>query len=293
MRVLNYTVPPEYDGRKLLHFLRGGAGCSYSLVRSLKTCPSGILRNGQQVRTIDRVHTGDQIKITLHDTPKPLEQCSLPVAILYEDDDLIVYNKPSGMACHPVRNLQQGTLANVFAHHCAEQGIAQTCHILNRLDRDTTGAVLIARNAFAAAALTGRVEKCYIAVASGTPDPVSGIIDLPIGQPDRSDPHRMVLPDGQRAVTEYTVIARGEGCSVVRCRLQTGRTHQIRVHLSQIGCPLLGDLLYGGPQEWIVRQALHCASLSFAHPVGGNPLVVDAPFPQDMQNLLDRCEKSW
>ena len=102
----------------------------------------------------------------------------------------------------------------------------------------------------------------------------------------------MVLPDGQRAVTEYTVIARGEGCSVVRCRLQTGRTHQIRVHLSQIGCPLLGDLLYGGPQEWIVRQALHCASLSFAHPVGGNPLVVDAPFPQDMQNLLDRCEKS-
>ncbi len=290
--MLSYTVPPEYDGRKLLHFLRGGAGCSYSLVRSLKTRPDGILCNGKPFRTIDRIRVGDRIEITLHDEPKPLEQCDLPVAVLYEDDDLIIYNKPSGMACHPVRNLQQGTLANVFAYHCAKQGVAQTCHILNRLDRDTTGAVLIARNAFAAAALTGRVEKCYIAVASGVPDPVSGIIDLPIGQPDRCDPHRMVLPDGQRAVTEYAVVALGEGCSVVCCRLQTGRTHQIRVHLSQIGCPLLGDPLYGGPQERIGRQALHCARLSFVHPVDGKPLVVDAPFPQDMQNLLDLCEKS-
>lgn len=291
MRTLFYTVPPEYDGRKLLHFLRGGAGCSYTLVRSLKTFEDGILRNGVRARTIDRVQAGDRITITLHDAPKQAEFCTAQVEILYEDDDVLIYNKPPSMACHQSKSNQQGTLANVFACHCAEQGMSLTCRILNRMDKDTSGAVLIAKNAFAAAALTRHVGKRYIAVVGGVLNPAGGVIEAPIGQPDRTDPQRAVMKEGQYARTDYQTYAVGAGYSVVYCTLPTGRTHQIRVHMRHIGVPLLGDSLYGGDCGLIDRQALHCAQVSFVHPISGQRIVVEAPIPQDMQKLLDGLAK--
>mgnify|MGYP001949186470 CR=1 FL=1 len=195
------------------------------------------------------------------------------------------------MACHQVKQQQQGTLANVFAAHCAKQRISATCRILNRLDKDTTGAVLIAKNAFAAAALTGHVDKLDLAVAAGRLEPPDGFIDAPIGQPDRTDPRRCVCEDGQHAKTQYHTAAYGLGYSIVQCILHTGRTHQIRVHLSSLGHPLLGDSLYDGDCSQIKRQALHCVRLIFMHPIRKKRIKIEAELPQDMQKFIRDCVK--
>ena len=290
-RRIDYTVPPEYDGCKLQRILRGGVGCSYALVRSLKTKEDGILLNSVRARTIDRAHTGDQISITLHEQqPQQFSRCEIAVEILYEDTDLIVYNKPAGMPCHPVRNLREDTLANVFATHCTGDGEPLTCRILNRLDRDTTGAVLIAKNSFAAAALTGRVEKSYLALAGGTEFLQEGTIDAPLGQPDRTNPRRAVMEGGQRALTHYQLLGTGEDYSLLRCVLETGRTHQIRVHMQYIGHPLLGDVLYQGALGRMQRQALHCNWMAFWHPVNGKRVEIKASLPQDMQKWVSQCK---
>ena len=293
MRRLDYVVPAEYDGRKVLHFLRGSAGCSYSLVRSLKTFPDGILLNGVQTRTIDRLRAGDVISITLHDKKNESLFSDIQVSILYEDEDVIVFNKPSDMACHQAKQRQQGTLANVFAAHCAKRGESMPCRILNRLDKDTTGTVLIAKNAFAAASLTGNVDKLYLAVVAGQLNPLDGQIDAPIGQPDRTNPRRCVCNEGQRSVTQYHTTAFGRDYSVVQCTLHTGRTHQIRVHMSNLNHPLLGDHLYGGDDSLIQRQALHCARLIFIHPVSKKRIKIEAPLPQDMQKLTRQAVIRW
>ena len=289
-RRIDYQVPDSYAGRKLLHFLRGEAGCSYGLVRSLKTKPEGILLNGVHARVIDRLKPGDVVSITLWDAPWQAQQSALEVPVLYEDADLIVYNKPAGMACHQAKTLQQDTLANVFARRCEVP-----CRSIGRLDKDTSGAVVIAKNAFAAAALTGRVEKTYLALCVGAPQPPSGVINAPIGQLSRADPHRQVLADGKPAVTHYEMLEDLGEYSLVRCWLETGRTHQIRVHLAHLGHPLLGDTLYGGPTGRLQRQALHCAKAAFVHPVSKKWVAVEAPLPQDMQKLLTfpcgSCEK--
>ncbi len=289
-RRIDYQVPPFYDGKKLLHFLRGEAGCSCSLVRSLKTKPEGILLNGAHARVIDRLQTGDVVSITLWDEPWQAQQSALKVPVLYEDEDVVAYDKPAGMACHQAKTLQQDTLANVFAR---QYGIP--CRSIGRLDRDTSGVVVIAKNAFVAAALTGQVEKEYWALSEGHLTPSCGKIDAPIGQRSRSDPHRQVMEEGKPAVTHYETLATFEGYSLVRCRLETGRTHQIRVHLAYLGHPLLGDSLYGGPMDGIERHALHCVKAAFCHPVSKKWVSIEAPLPQDMQKLLplscSRCEK--
>ena len=293
-RRLEFTVPPAYDGRKVVHFLRGEAGCSYTLVRSLKTKEDGILLNGARARTIDRLRAGDRLAITLRDGMGGAEPDGTPsVPLLYEDDDIAVSDKPAGMACHPVRGMQSGTLANVFARDCRARGQEAVCRLMGRLDRDTSGAVVIAKNAFAAAALTGQVEKAYLALVTGAPEPRAGTVDAPVGQPDRADPRRRVVPDGKPAVTHYETLAEYPGYSLVRCTLETGRTHQIRVHMAHLGCPLLGDALYGGDRALIGRHALHCAGVSFTHPVSGVSLTVRAPFPKDMQKLAPDCAQTW
>lgn len=287
MRVLEYIVPKEYDGRKLVHFLRGQAGCSYTLVRSLKAQPGCLLRNGEHIRTIDPVRVGDRITLKMEEPSVSAEPWDHPLPILYEDEDIIVYDKPPAMACHPVRNLQQGTLANVYSAHCPGCG----CHILNRLDRDTTGAVLIGKNTFAAAALTGKVQKVYLAVVSGKPVPPTGRIEAPIGQPDRTNPRRAVMEaGGQWAATRYETLWEGEEYSLLACVLESGRTHQIRVHMSYMGHPLLGDALYGGSMELIQRQALHCVRLTFPHPVKKEQVEVTASVPQDIQKILGKYQ---
>lgn len=292
MRRISYQIPSAYDGRKVVHFLRGEAGCSAKLVKNLKQWEDGILLNGAHIRTIDRLRAGDVLEITLHDRPKAAAAAG-EAPILYEDGDVIVFDKPAGMPCHQSRNHQEDTLANAFAALCAARGEPLTFRAVNRLDRDTTGAVVVAKNTRAAALLAGRVDKVYLAVTSRPPQPPEGTVDAPIGRPDPYNIRRAVLPEGQRAVTIYqTLFTDGAGHSLVKCMLPTGRTHQIRVHMAYLGCPLLGDDLYGGDcGEW-TRQALHCAGVRFFTPEGG-AVAVKAPLPKDMQNFGGKCVKVW
>lgn len=288
MRKIAYMIPPAYDGRKIVHYLRGEAGCSATLVKRLKQWEDGILLNGAHARTIDRLRAGDALEITIRDNPKPVAAAG-NAPILYEDDDVVVFNKPPGMPCHQSYNHQGDTLQNAFAALCEARGEALTFRCVNRLDRNTTGAVVVAKNARAASLLAGNVHKVYLAVTSAPPFPPAGVVDAPIGRPDPGNIRRAVLPDGQRAVTVYrTLHTDGQGRSLVQCELPTGRTHQIRVHMAEIGCPLLGDDLYGGDCREMDRQALHCALVRFCLP-GGTPAQARAPLPKDMQNFSGKA----
>lgn len=311
MRKLEYRIPPDYDGRKLVHFLRGEAGCSAALVSRLKQYPDGILLDGIHARTIDRLRAGALLTLTLReDAPAPENAAGLAAnaqevqtggtgidiacaPVLYEDEDLIAFYKPTDMSSHPSKRHQTDTLATVFAAHCAANGVCLPWRVLTRLDRNTTGVVLAAKNAFAANALTGKVDKVYLAVVQGCLAQTAGEIDAPIGRPDAYDIRRAVMPNGQRAVTEYRVLKTvgvdAVQFSVVRCTLPTGRTHQIRVHMAHIGCPLAGDDLYGGSCEFAARQLLHCAKIAFMHPVTGVCTTVVAPLPKDMQKFVHKA----
>lgn len=292
MRRIEFIVPAEYHDRKVVHFLRGQAGCSAALVKSLKQWEDGILCNGVHTRTIDRLKAGDVLEITLHDTPK-IVIAGGSVPILYEDEDIIVFNKPADMPCHQSRNHQEGTLANAFAALCAARGQALTFRAVNRLDRNTTGAVLAAKNARAAALLAGAVDKVYLAVTGTVPNPPQGVIDAPIGRPAALQIRRAVMADGQTAQTVYrTLGVDTPGHALVACTLPTGRTHQIRVHMAHIGVPLLGDDLYGGDCTELKRQALHCARLSFCLP-DGEKIQVEAPLPKDMQKYAAVAGQVW
>ncbi len=209
------------------------------------------------------------------------------VEIPYEDDDLLVFNKPADMPCHQSCGHAADTLANVFAAHCDHLGLDLMYRPLNRLDRDTSGAVLVAKNRFAAARVTNNFHKTYQAILLGCPPQPQGRVDAPIRREFPEEMRRIVAPDGQRAVTNYRVLAQGmaEGqpLSLVDFVLETGRTHQIRVHMAHLGCPVLGDELYGQKSELIPRQALHCRHIAFPQPVTGQEIRVDCPLPADMQ----------
>lgn len=290
MRRFSFEIPPGYDGRKVVHYLREAAGCSAALVKRLKQAPDGMLLNGMHIRTVDRLHTGDRLEITLHDEPKPAAVSMRDVPILYEDADVLVFDKPPGMPCHQSKRHQEDTLANTFAALCAARGEPMTFRAVNRLDRDTTGAVVVAKNAYAAAALGGNVEKVYLAAAGGALPQEEGRIDAPIGRPDPYNIRRAVMEGGREAVTLYRVLYRAENgngpFTLAACRLPTGRTHQIRVHMAHIGCPLIGDSLYGARMDGLGRQALHCARAAFERPDGGGMVTVEALPPDDMRPFL-------
>lgn len=291
MRKIEYVISHEVDGCDILTYLHRIQGYSSRVIKSLKRAPDGILKNGQHARTIDRVKEGDLLSVTIYDQPKPACLSTRQVEILYEDDDLLVYNKPWDMPCHQAKYHQQDTLANVFAAHCAKQGTPLTCRVVNRLDKDTSGAVIIAKTPYAADHIAGTVEKKYLAIVQGTPHPSRGEINAPIGRYNQRDIVRGVMENGQEAITQYWTYCANESFSAIYCSLPTGRTHQIRVHMSFIGHPLLGDRLYGGREELIKRQALHCYQVKFLHPVKREFVEITAPVPFDMKKLLDQCEK--
>ena len=222
----------------------------------------------------------------------------VPLDILFEDDFCFVVHKPAGMPVHPERTDGTGTLCNAVAGHYEATGQVHRVRHIHRLDVQTTGPVLFAKNAFAHAVLDEamrdkRIGRTYLAVVKGRPDPPEGVIDLPIGRDRHHRRRRRVSPTGKPAVTRYEtvrVLAGGEA-SLVRLWLETGRTHQIRVHLSHIGHPLWGDLLYGGPASPVIRrQALHGERLVFPHPWTGLPMDVEDPIPPDMRQLIESLE---
>ncbi|MBQ3008754.1 MAG: RluA family pseudouridine synthase, partial [Oscillospiraceae bacterium] len=207
--------------------------------------------------------------------------------IVYMDDCCMVVNKPYDMPSHPSFNHPTDTLANYFMGYWQERGENKICRIINRLDRNTSGLVIIALDAHSAEKLKGNVDKTYTAIVQGKVENNHGIIDLPIARQQESIITRCVREDGQRAVTEYWVKKSDGRLSLLDIKLHTGRTHQIRVHFSHLGHSLEGDDLYGGSLKNISRHALHCTQLSFPSPATGNLVTVSSPLPQDMQKLAD------
>lgn len=290
MRHLEFRITAPFAGKKIEWFLRGDQGISHRVVIQLKKLPEGILLNGRHARTIDRLAEGDLLEINLPEEPRPMYVSQRAVEIAYEDDDLLVYNKPADMPCHMSGGHYNDTLANVYAAHCLEKGeTVTTFRPINRLDKDTTGGVVVAKNQIAAGKLWKQVQKRYLALVEGRLEQEEGVIDLPILREVPYEMRRVVDPDGQEAITQYRVLARGEGHTLVECILHTGRTHQIRVHFSYLGHPLAGDTFYGGSAALLERQALHCGWVSFPHPVTGEAIQLSLDMHNDMKWALEKA----
>ena len=281
MRIIEFTITDDSDGRTIRDYLRD-FGVSSALLTKLKKAENGITLNGEFARSIDRLSTGDTLAIRLESSgkmPVPLE--NKDVAPVYNDEDVIIFNKPSGMPVHESRNHLGDTLANIAACYINDSSF----RAVYRLDRDTSGLVVIAKNELAASKLAGRVGKDYYAVCQGV-FTGSGTVDLPIRRERESIIKRGVYDDGERAVTHWEALKTAGGRTLLKLNLETGRTHQIRVHFAHLGTPLLGDSLYGGDCSEIDRQALHCKTVRFIHPVTQQPLEFDTELPEDMKGLI-------
>ena len=288
MRRLTFEVSPEFDGIKVKSFLRGYCGLSARLLVKLKRQPNGLTVNGVLVRTIDILHSGDIICITMLDDDKQLEPNALPIRIAYEDEDVLVVDKPCDMPMYPSPGHDCDSLANAVAAYFMDNGEKLAFRPVYRLDKDTSGFVVIAKNAYAAAKLAVTVKKEYTAICEGI---LSGscTIDSPIQIKEGHSIQREVGQNGVRAVTHWQANGSGKEHTLLTLCLETGRTHQIRVHLSHIGHPLAGDDMYGGSLRLIGRQALHCAQVSFLHPVTAKPISLASTLPCDMEALAFAC----
>lgn len=282
MPILQFTMNRQEPCR-LDAFLRQDCGVSRRQISRLKHLPHGMTRGGQPIRSIDTVHPGDVIRLCMEDTTAILPNPELSVPVVFADEDLLVFDKPAGMPVHPSLHHRMDTLGNAFA--ARYPGL--TFRPVHRLDRNTSGLVAVARHPVAAANLHGRICKTYLALACGRM-PGSGTITAPIGREPDSLIKRRIDPDGKPAVTHYRVLQNGR-YALTALQLATGRTHQIRVHLSHIGCPLAGDDLYGGSCADIGRHALHCAAFAYTDS-RGTVHQITSPLPADMQALLDLPE---
>ena len=343
MRILTYTVTPEEDGRMVKGILRGSLQLSYTLLKSLKWRENAILLNGQSVHVNAIVHAGDVVSVALSErTPREDLYCANAAKpdIVYEDDDLLVLNKPAGVAMHPKSgDASAPSLAAMLTSYLGEGSVP---HFVSRLDKGTSGLLIAAKSGYVHDRLrralhSSDLRREYRAVAVGRVEPPYGVIDAPIGRPDPDEVERWLLPveqGGYDSVTHYHVLRRfpaagsgapcgaaatalhasgsaAAGHTLVELTLETGRTHQIRVHMASIGHPVTGDHLYnnGDPflyrrlhgdfrrpegedekstSPYIDRQALHAYRLSFTHPLSGELLALEAPLPADMQELISK-----
>lgn len=244
----------------LFDFLRKEAGVSKRLITKLKRQDMGITCNGKLIRTIDDVPAGAVVVLSCEDEKTLEPNGELSVGTVFENDDIVVFDKPQGMPVHPSINHYHDTLGNYFAYRYPDI----TFRPVNRLDRNTSGLCIAAKNQHSAFKLQNNISKVYYAVICGCPDEREGTIDAPIRREQESLIKRCVAQDGQRAVTHYKVLSSCGKYTYVKVTLETGRTHQIRVHFSYIGHPLAGDDLYGGCCDDISGQALHCGELIFS-----------------------------
>lgn len=277
--------------RDIQHFLKSH-GYSATVIRHLKETPEGIQRNGIWARVYEPLNVGDVLTLHLieEESSENIVPTNLPLPIVYEDEDLLVINKPAGMPIHPSQGNFDNTLANACAWYFQAKGEPFTYRCINRLDRDTTGLLILARHAYSASLLSKMVanreiHREYRALVTGLL-PEEGCVEAPIARVDGSTIEREVnFETGEFARTHYKRIAYKNGYSLASLKLDTGRTHQIRVHMKHIGHPLPGDFLYNPDYSVIQRQALHSYRLSFTHPVTGELMDFIAPLPEDMTIL--------
>lgn len=294
MRILTYTVTPEEDGRMVKGILRGSLQLSYTLLKSLKWRENAILLNGQSVHVNAIVHAGDVVSVALSErTPREDLYCANAAKpdIVYEDDDLLVLNKPAGVAMHPKSgDASAPSLAAMLTSYLGEGSVP---HFVSRLDKGTSGLLIAAKSGYVHDRLrralhSSDLRREYRAVAVGRVEPPYGVIDAPIGRAEGSIIRRCVRADGLPSLTEYETMQVNDRFTLLRLRPQTGRTHQLRVHMAYLGHPLAGDWLYGTEDKTLIaRPALHSYELWFTQPVTGQELHFTAPIPQDMQRLME------
>ena len=289
-RAINYTIEKEDEGRKISGFLRG-RGYSYQNLVELKKIPESVVLNGEPVFLNFRLNTGDVLGIRIIETESSehIPPADIPMDIVYEDGDIIVLNKPAGMPTHPSRNNYDNTLANGLAKYYRDQGEDFVFRCTNRLDRDTSGLILVSKHMVSASIMGDmvrerRFSREYLAICKGSVTPKTGTIDVPLGRKSGSIIERCVdFENGERAVTHYEVVKEVCGHSLVKLKLDTGRTHQIRIHMKYLGFPLIGDYLYNPDYEHMTRQALHSYRIEFDHPVTGEHMKFTCPLPEDMR----------
>lgn len=293
MSKLQFFLRPEQDGQRVSTLLRRDCHCSARLVKQLKYRPDGILLDGQRVFLDHRAAAGQTL--TLHlppDPPSDLEPVEHPLDLFFEDEHLLIVNKPPLVPVHPGPGHHRDSLGNFLTWHYRTQGEHHTYRPVNRLDRSTSGLLCVAKHAYAQERLkvqlhSRQFRRRYLALCDGAVTPEEGTIRTPIGRMEGSVLKREVRADGAPSVTHYRRLWTDGVRSLVLLELETGHTHQIRVHLAHLGFPLTGDFLYGTEQpDLLARTALHSCFLSLLHPVTGMPLTYFAPLPADMAALI-------
>ena len=297
MSTLEKKVSKEYEGATIREFLKEDLGVSSRLIRR-SAIEKRILVNKKEVRMRYIVHTGDLVQINLQsDESQNITPEKMDLDIVYEDEDILVINKKPYIVVHPTKTYQSGTLANGVLFYFKETNQNCIVRLVSRLDMNTSGLIIIAKNQFAHMALSkemeeNNLEKRYLAIVHGNLKEKEGTIDAPIYRPDGEEFGTMRIVDerGQRSITHYKVIESFKDADLVECLLETGRTHQIRVHMKHLGHPIYGDTLYGfeGDEELIPRQALHAYGLDFKSPKTKETLSLRAKLPDDMESLLKK-----
>lgn len=285
MREFVLTVPEELSGREIKYILKNRFGFSSRLITSLKE-GDGITLNGKKEFVNKMVSSGDTLKITLFDrASENITPENIPLEILFEDEDLLIINKPPKMPTHTSVYHTCGTVSNAVLYYFKDRPF--TFRAPSRLDRDTSGVLIIAKNAWSGDCISraiknGEFKKEYLAVCVGSPEKKKGTVNAPIKREKEGIIKRIISPDGKSAVTDYEVIEEQNGLSLVRLYPKTGRTHQIRLHLSYLGTPIYADFLYGKDIDG-ERIRLHCTSVQFMHPATKKTMRITAPTPPDME----------
>ena len=292
-RTLTYHITASETGLRVEQYLRRRGFSRQNLVE-LKKMPESIMVNGTWYYMNQTLSEDDELIVRIRETASSdkIPPVYLPLHIVYEDEDLVVVNKPAGMPIHPSLNNYTNSMANALAWYYQEQGKPFIFRCCNRLDRDTSGLTVVAKHLVSGNILSDMVRRRdihreYLAIVRGHVSPEAGTINAPLARKPGTIIERTVdWEQGETAITHYRLVEERNGHSLISLRLETGRTHQIRIHMKYLGYPLIGDYLYNPDMEYIGRQALHSHRLSFTHPITGKPMEFTAPLPKDMEKVL-------
>ncbi len=292
-RRIDYKITEEDAGLRIEQFLRR-RGYSYKNLTAIKRMPKSVLVNGEHFYMRQELKAGDLLSICISEveSSEKVPPTEIPLNIVYEDEDIIVINKAARMPIHPSLNNYTNSMANALAWYYEQQEKPFVFRCSNRLDKDTSGLTVVAKHLVSGNILSTQVanrefHREYLAIVRGNVSPSTGTIDAPLGRKEGTIIERTVdWENGETAITHYKVIEEKNGHSLVSLKLETGRTHQIRIHMKHLGFPLIGDYLYNPDMEFIERQALHSHKISFTHPITGEHLEFVAPLPDDMQSVL-------